>query len=230
MFFPWIGLFEQIRLPDVYVHYDDVQFPQGRSFISRVQIKTINGQQWLTAPVIRNSQSFIKDVHLDNSQPWRKKHLKTLRFNYTKAVYMEEMLKIVNEVYDFEPQYLSKLNIYAIEKITKYFGFKTKFVFSSDFNISGKGSDKLLGIISELDGEVYITGHGASNYIDHNLFELNGVKVEYMNYQKFSYPQLYGQFNPHVSILDLIANVGKKGIKYMKSQTINWRDFLNESN
>ena len=37
MFLPWIGLFEQVRLADRFIHYDDVQLPQGRSFISRVK-------------------------------------------------------------------------------------------------------------------------------------------------------------------------------------------------
>ena len=39
MFFPWVGMFEQIALADVYVHYDDVQFSKG-SFTNRVQLKT----------------------------------------------------------------------------------------------------------------------------------------------------------------------------------------------
>ena len=39
MLFPWVGMFEQIRLADVYVHYTDVQFSKG-SFVNRVQIKT----------------------------------------------------------------------------------------------------------------------------------------------------------------------------------------------
>ena len=51
MFLPWIGLFEQIRLADVFVHYDDVQMPRGRSFVQRVQIKTPRGQQWLSAQI-----------------------------------------------------------------------------------------------------------------------------------------------------------------------------------
>ena len=50
MFFPWVGLFEQIRLADIYVHYDDVQFSKG-SFVNRVQIKTNKGTQWLTVPL-----------------------------------------------------------------------------------------------------------------------------------------------------------------------------------
>ena len=43
MFLPWVGLFEQVRLADVFIHYDDVQLPQGGNFMSRVQLKTASG-------------------------------------------------------------------------------------------------------------------------------------------------------------------------------------------
>jgi hypothetical protein len=29
MFFPWVGMLEQLKLADTYVHYDDVQFEKG---------------------------------------------------------------------------------------------------------------------------------------------------------------------------------------------------------
>ena len=50
MLFPWVGLFEQIRLADVFVYYDDVAFSKG-SFFNRVQIKTSRGSKWLTVPL-----------------------------------------------------------------------------------------------------------------------------------------------------------------------------------
>ena len=50
MLFPWIGLMEQIRLADVFVHYNDVQFSKG-SFVNRVQIKTSQGTKWMTVPL-----------------------------------------------------------------------------------------------------------------------------------------------------------------------------------
>jgi WbqC-like protein len=31
-FFPWIGYFEQVHRADIFVHFADVQLPQGRSF------------------------------------------------------------------------------------------------------------------------------------------------------------------------------------------------------
>ena len=50
MFFPWVGMFEQIRLADIYVHYGDVRFSKG-SYVNRVQIKTAQGVRWLTVPL-----------------------------------------------------------------------------------------------------------------------------------------------------------------------------------
>ena len=57
MFFPWVGIFEQIRLADIFVHFDDVQLPWGSSFINRVQIKTKDGIKWLTIPIRKTSSN-----------------------------------------------------------------------------------------------------------------------------------------------------------------------------
>ena len=51
MLFPWVGLLEQMRLADVFVHYDDVQFSKG-SFVNRVQVKTPDGVRWMTFEAI----------------------------------------------------------------------------------------------------------------------------------------------------------------------------------
>ena len=62
--------------------------------------------------------------------------------------------------------------------------------------------------------------------LQYNKRELpNVAPVEYMDYLKLSYPQQYGDFNPYVSILDLIANTGIEGVKYLSSITKYWRDF-----
>ena len=55
MFIPWIGIFEQIALADTFYHYIDIQYPKGRSFMSRVQLLGNSGQQWLTAPIDKNT-------------------------------------------------------------------------------------------------------------------------------------------------------------------------------
>lgn len=226
MFFPWVGLFEQIKLADIYVHLDDVQFPQGRSFMNRVQLKTPQGSQWLTVPVQRQGIQSINEVVIDSSQNWKVKHLKTLQTNYAKAPYFKNMWDIVNRVYDQDINCISELNISIIEMIADYFSIKPAFYRSSSLGITSKSTNRLLDIVKQLNGDIYVTGHGASKYMDHELFEDSSIRVEYMDYRRTQYPQLYGEFDPHVSILDLISNVGKDGVRYIHSSTKYWRDFI----
>ncbi|MCX7135190.1 MAG: WbqC family protein, partial [Proteobacteria bacterium] len=91
--------------------------------------------------------------------------------------------------------------------------------------IGGAGSARVLDIVRKLDGTIYVTGHGARNYLDHEAFERAGVHVEYMQYLKTPYPQLHGAFNPYVSVLDLIANAGRAGLDCIHSQTVGWKEF-----
>jgi hypothetical protein len=230
MFFPWIGLFEQIRLADVYIHYDDVQFPQGRSFTNRVEIKTLQGIQWLTVPVLKKGKGLqlIRDVEIDDSQNWREKHIRTLRTNYAKAAFLDDMLKIVNDIYKMPTKFLCDLNMAAIENISSYFGINRIFLRSSEHETRLKSSHHLLELVRRAGGDIYITGHGARNYLHHELFEENHIRVEYMDYQRGAYPQLYGSFDPHVSILDLIANVGVKGRDVICSQSMYWKEFIKQ--
>ncbi len=46
-----------------------------------------------------------------------------------------------------------------------------------------------------------------------------------MDYEKIPYPQLHGDFNPFVSILDLVANVGRAGREVIRSHAVDWRSF-----
>jgi hypothetical protein len=225
MFFPWAGLFEQVRLADIFVHYDDVAISQGRSFIKRVQIKTPDGIQWLTVPVQHGSK-LIKEIHVDDAQDWRGKHLKTLERVYAKAPYVDEMLSLVQQVYAQPTSLLSELNRSSIEAVAAYLGFAPKFAVSSDFGTITSSSQKLLDLMLYLGGTVYITGHGARNYLDHALFEKHEIQVEYMEYRRQPYPQLYGPFDPHVTVLDLIANVGPHAPDYLCSGTLPWKEFV----
>ena len=228
MYFPWLGLFEQLRAADIFVHLDDVQLPQGRSFITRVQIKTSTGIRWLTVPVRHYGRQLIHETQIDPEQNWQLRHLRTLQHSYAHAPYVTEMLELVRNSLDSGMDNLAELNIRAIENVAAYLGLECTFRRSSEFNVSVTSSRKLLELVQRLDGTTYITGHGARNYLDHELFENNGITVEYIDYARYPYPQLHGDFDPHVSILDTVANVGRATVRCMRSSFHNWKEFLNE--
>lgn len=228
MVFPWIGLFEQVRLAHDFVHYDDVALPQGRSFMTRVQIKTAQGPQWLTIPV-RRGANLIRDVLIDDTQNWQRRHLGTLRQAYAHAPHVTDMIDLVESIYGRGFRYLSELNCHSIERIAQYFGLIPRFLSSSQLPAQGRSTDRLISICLELGASVYVTGHGARNYLDHSKFEEAGVTVEYMHYEKRPYSQLHGDFTPYVSILDLIANIGRKGADMICSGTQHWRKVVDGS-
>lgn len=57
-----LGLFEQIRLANIYVHYDDIHIPVGRSFATWLQIKRAKGSQWLSA-IIGHGQRRVGSLY-----------------------------------------------------------------------------------------------------------------------------------------------------------------------
>ena len=221
-------MFEQIRLADVYVHYSDVPFSKG-SFVNRVQIKTPTGIVWMTIPVRELTLGQpICDVKINYQKDWRRKHREMLKQSYAKAPFCKDMLDIVDGVYSKHHVTLDALSIASIAAVYNYFelGDRRRFLDIRDLRIPGSSSRRVLDTVLAVGGDSYVTGHGATSYLDHELFECSNVRVEYMDYRMTPYPQLHGPFTPFVSILDLIANLGREGIEYINSGSVYWKEFL----
>lgn len=231
MYFPWVGILEQIKLADVFIHYDDVQFARG--FFNRVQIKTDKGQKWLSVPLKKHHRGQgILEIEIDNSRDWRCEHLQLLQHAYRRAPHRQEMLELVDGVLSQGHSTLAQLSEASIDALCQYFnvGRSTRFMKSSELKSQGKSSQRLLDLTLEVGGSIYITGHGALKYLDHELFERSAVRVEYIDYQKRPYAQLHGAFLPYVSALDLAANCGQDGAVAICSKSLFWRDFLDGRN
>ncbi len=231
MLFPWVGMFEQLRLADVFVHYDDVQFSKG-SFTNRVQVKTASGIKWLTVPLpgLTLGQR-IGEIPVAPCADWGRRHIALLEQAYDRAPWRHEMLDLVSGVYSETFATLADLSVASMDAVRTYFGMAgtTAFVRSSSLGVPGRSDSRVLAIVERFGGDCYITGHGARNYLDHELIEAAGVQVMYQDYQKHPYTQLHGPFTPYVSVLDLIANCGPGGVDVIQSPAIPWRKFLERS-
>ena len=230
MLFPWVGLLEQVNLADVIVHYDDVQFSKG-SFTNRVQIKTEKNFKWMTVPLEKfKLGTTINNILINQNNDWKERHISLLEFNYKNAQFKDEMLKLVKDIYKKKYEKISDLSRDTFLALLDYFDLRKNKVFLNieNLNIAGKSSDRVLKVVKKVGGKNYISGNGGINYIDHNKFEDHGVKVFYMKYNYITYKQLWGEFNPFVSALDLIANCGKDGRNVISSKSIYWKSFLNK--
>lgn len=210
-YLPWLGFFEQLHRCDVFVIYDDVQFEKG-SWRNRNRIKTPQGSNWLTVPVLSKSRGAqpIKDIEINQSVPWQTKHFKTIAQNYSKApfydLYIEGLRKILMQSFKF----LIDIDMQLIDWLAEHLGISTPIIFSSELGISGNGVQRLIDIINHLGGDCFYEGQAGKNYIDDSEFNDAGINIIFQDYRHPVYPQLYGNFVSHLSALDLLFNCGRE--------------------
>jgi len=219
-YIPWKGYFDMINRVDEFILYDDMQYTR-RDWRNRNKIKTANGLQWLTIPVDvkgkyyqKINETVIKDLS------WASKHWTALTHNYKKASYFDVYADSLEALYQdcSDISLLSEVNHRFICYINDILGIKTKISWSSDYELEDGKSERLLGLCKSAGADKYISGPAAQGYLDVNIFENDGIKVEWMDYSGYpEYSQLYGTFEHGVSILDLLMNEGENAKNVMKT-------------
>jgi hypothetical protein len=209
-YIPWKGYFDIINYVDVFVFLDNVQYTT-RDWRNRNKIKTVNGTKWLTVPNNGTQNMLIKDVQVDNTQNWQKKHYSTLLTSYKKCPFFQDYAYLIEDIY-IEKTWtsLSELNQYFTQQISKCLNIDTILLSSNDFSFDGGKNERLIHIINKVGGDYYVTGSAAKSYIENELFEKEGIRLEYFEYPTYpTYNQPFGDFDHYVSILDLLFCTGK---------------------
>ena len=213
-YIPWRGYFHQIYKADLFIFFDDVQFDKN-GWRNRNRIKTPNGTIWLTIPVLHKGnaagQSIIKDVMIDYTKDWCRKHWMSIQQAYSKAPYFRRYCEILDDFIHRQYEYLSDFNIDLTVELSRQLGaHHTQFIRSSGLNQSGEKTDRLINILTSVGATHYITGPSARDYLEEEKFAACGIGLEYMVYDYREYNQLYPPYDPQVSILDLLFMVGEK--------------------
>jgi hypothetical protein len=235
MLMPWRGMFEQIKLSDIFVFYDDVQLPmgggKGRGFITRIQIKAADGFRWLSLPVRRSHQGkqLIADAVFAHHD-WRQQHLESIRQCYRQAPFFERTYEsVVRPIYELQTDSVSEFCMNSTAVLAKELGLNRDWHISSRIPKSSHedASARILELCRLFGADRYVSGLGAMNYINYDLFEQARVAVAYMAYKLSPYPQLHGPFNPYVSVIDLLFNAGEDAPDCLDSGAVYWKDYLN---
>lgn len=213
-YFPWLGFFGKIVFSDVFVFLDDIQYEKN-GWQNRNKIRVEGGEMWLTIPIKSKFGIFLKDVEIDNSSNWAKKHSKSISLNYSKSKFFTEYWKDLENIYKKKFEYLIDLNLEIIGYIMEKLNIKTRTVLSSELNISDAGSNRILKICKELTADSYISGISGKDYLKLDDFKKNNIQVKFQNFQHPSYTQVYEPFYPNMSTIDLLFNEGKNAEKIL---------------
>jgi len=218
-YIPWKGYFDMINMVDVFVILDEVQFTKN-DWRNRNQIKTPNGCQWLTIPVVQKKlDQSIRDTRVADSR-WSIKHWKTIQQNYAKSPCFSEYKDELGALYAElgNEKFISDVNRKMITYINQRLGIQTEIIDSTSIEKSDDKNQRLLDMCQYLGAKTYISGPAAQGYLQEELFEQQGISVEWMDYSGYpEYQQLFPPFEHAVSILDMLFNVGDQTMKYMKA-------------
>lgn len=227
-YLPWLGFFKKMMNSDIFIYFDDVKFVKN-NFYNRNKIRTTNGTTWLTIPVLSNNSN-INEVKIDNTKNWRKKHKKSILYNYSKSDFFEENKNFFEQLYEKSFDLLIDINLEIIEFIKNQLGINTKTALSSEFGIYEEGSKKILEICNSLKADSYISGTvWAKDNLRLEDFKKNSIRVQFQEFQHPVYKQFQGEFISRMSIIDLLFNEGKKeAMRILKNSTVKISDCVIE--
>jgi hypothetical protein len=150
-----------------------------------------------------------------------------LEKSYKQAPFFQEIMEdLVWDIYRFPTENVCEFCVYGMMRLLAYLHIGVPVHRSSQLGIPRDvaGSRRVLAHCLYFQADTYVTGWGATNYIDYDLFEAHGVRIHYMDYSLMPYPQLHGPFNPYVSIIDLLFNVGPDCRQYVGSPARYWKE------
>ena len=192
---------------------------QPKDWNNRNRIKTIDRPIWLTVPVLRKDylEKKVCDMAINNDMPWARKHWKSLRTNYAKAPYFRKYADFFEGTYNHQWETLVELNEYMLRWFLDTLGIKTAVESAEDHDFQGHKGDLILDMCHKLGAEVYIFGAQGKDYTDEVAFREAGITPIFQDYSHPVYPQLHGNFQSHLSIIDLLFNCGDDSLDILMS-------------
>lgn len=230
-YLPWLGYYHRIAISDLHVVLDHVQFEKN-SFVNRNKINTGNGPVWLTVPVLtkaRFGNLALRDLSIDESQPWRKKHWRSLEQSYGKTPYFSIHRAFFKSLYEREwNKFLDlacAMNNYVLEAL----GVRTKILLSSQFGLERKKDEMLVDLCRVCDADIYISGALGRDYLRPSLFP--GTRIVFQDYAHPRYEQHgHDRFEPNMCILDLLFNHGPRSLEILMSGNASRNDVVERNN
>ena len=218
VYLPWLGLFHKIALAERFCIFDVAQY-QTKDFNNRNKIKTNTGPIWLSVPV-ESKDHFNKTLHDIKviNDGWARKHFKSIDLAYRKAPYYKDYIEQIEQMLLGRTYtYLADLNYATLRFGMDALGIDRPIDVASALGLEGYKSDLVLDMCVKLGATTYIFGAQGRNYAETEQFREAGVDARFQDYQHPVYPQLHGEFEPYMSVIDLLFNVGPDSFNVLMS-------------
>ena len=179
-YLPWLGYFAKMHQADVFVLLDTVQFKK-HEWQNRNRIKTAQGWQWLTVPVMQQFPQRLAEVQINPGVRWPHKHCQALRSNYSRAPYFQDYRSEFEDMLGRPWERLVDLNTCVITALRDALHITTPLLLASELPDDADPTGRLVSICQALGGTTYLSaprahgvrlrGHGSGPTFSLDVFQ-----------------------------------------------------------
>lgn len=222
-FFPYLGYFSLINQVDEFIIFDTPQFMR-KGWIERNRIiKLTGGSVYIKVPLLKAELSTsIKDMRIDIAVNWQDKILSQLDIYKKKAPFYAETKALVQDCLQGDFTSIVEVNSKLIEKVSNYLGLNTTFKIYSEMELAieepNAPDEWALNICKALGVSNYVNASGGQEFFDKNKYEKDNINLFYVKQPIDSYKQLGNDFEPGLSIIDVMMFNSPLEIRDMLSQ------------
>ncbi|RCS26017.1 hypothetical protein DUT90_09570 [Polaribacter sp. WD7] len=223
-FFPYIGYFQLIDSVDTFVLYEHVTF-RKKSWITRNRILDKGKKEpvYITVPVVgQSSYKIIKEINIVDDKKWKKQILNLIYFNYKKAPFFEEMYPFLENLIYLKEETIHNYNSKILIALCRFFDIRTKIIYQNSDNIEKtlyetsatnnleEKVNRIFEIAKTHDSKHIVNAIGGQALYDKKTFKKHGFTIDFINTKEYKYNQFGLAFQPHLSIIDVLMQLGKK--------------------
>ncbi len=217
-YLPWIGLFSKIKQADCFVIMDTFQYTKD-GITHRNKVRTNAGSGYLTIPIAKKfARAKIKDVELPLDRKWQEIHYQTIYQNYLKTDFFKYHADFFKELYQKNFPFLCQINVNIIRYLLKCFEINVEVITASDLNLSPdlKHTDMIIAVLKSIGSTTYLSGQSGRVYLEFEKFHQNNINCRFVKFTHPVYKQRYPGFEPNMSAIDLLFNVGPQSSEVIK--------------
>lgn len=211
----YLGHWAKFLWCDEWIIFDVCQ-AEDSGFENRNQIRTKNGAQMLTVPVMRSRETPLSELRIANTQArWAKKHWNAITMAYQRAPYFDLYAPTLRPFYEQEWTLLVDLNRALFEYFAANLGIRRTIRRASEMGLTGTKSALVLDMAVKAKATEYMFGPYGNAYADLRAFSLAGVRPLFQEFEHPVYEQFHGGWVPNLSVLDLLMNHGPASVKVL---------------
>ena len=218
--FPSLYVFNRANQADMFVMMNSAQFcaankkedgSKGKTGQKHFRVKGVLPTEWLSVPVAKELQP-LRQTPLGTDPTWRDKLMQQLALRYDKAPYWndihEGVMDLLRSCY-----ILGDLNEHTFRWVHKLLGMSCEIV--QDYELCGvtKGNDWVISMVIASKADYMITGKPSLNYLDQHRYKDNNIGIIVQDWTCPQYQQLGEGFEPNLSILDALFNIGPEATR-----------------